>query len=554
MKVALHARYSSDNQRDASIEDQLRLCRRHAEQQGWAIVDSYTDRAISGASLLRPGIQELIADAMRGKFTVVLAEAMDRLSRDQEDIAGLFKRMAFAGVRIVTLSEGDVTHLHVGLKGTMNALFLKDLADKTRRGLRGRIEDGKSGGGLCFGYDVVGQAAVGGQLARGERTINLAEAAIVRRIFADYLAGKSSRTIAFELNHEGVSGPQGAEWGPSTIHGNPRRGVGILNNELYVGRLVWNRLRYIKDPDSGKRVSRPNPESEWVIQDVPALRIVEQETWDAAKNRQQTLAYEPSAPGENKLNEHRRPRHLFAGLVKCGCCGGGYGMISKDLLGCTTARNKGICGNRLNIRRAALEASVMNGLRTQLMEPALFEEFCEAFTREVNRLRIQRGADIEAKRRELERTNRELDKAVQAILDGVPGATLKDKIGALEVRKSELTGMLANVEKPPPLLHPNMTQFYRQRITDLHTNLQDPSTIGEAAAILRSLVESITLVPDAGTLAIVLRGDLAAMLRFAANKKNPDVLSEVGILGRLLSQGSLVAGPATPFVITSPTL
>ena len=61
---------------------------------------------------------------------------MDRLSRDQEDIAGLFKRMAFGGVRIVTLSEGDVTHLHVGLKGTMNALFLKDLADKTRRGLR----------------------------------------------------------------------------------------------------------------------------------------------------------------------------------------------------------------------------------------------------------------------------------------------------------------------------------------------------------------------------------------------------------------------------------
>ncbi|MER8637017.1 recombinase family protein [Mesorhizobium sp. M1365] len=92
---------------------------------------------------------------MRGKFVVVLAEAMDRLSRDQEDIAGLFKRMAFGGVRIVTLSEGDVTHLHVGLKGTMNALFLKDLADKTRRGLRGRVEDGKSGGGLCFGYDVV---------------------------------------------------------------------------------------------------------------------------------------------------------------------------------------------------------------------------------------------------------------------------------------------------------------------------------------------------------------------------------------------------------------
>ncbi|MGY4281259.1 DNA invertase Pin-like site-specific DNA recombinase [Bradyrhizobium sp. LM2.7] len=149
MKVALYARYSSDNQRDASIEDQLRLCRLHAEKQGWTVVDSYTDRAISGASLLRPGIQELISDATRGKFTIVLAEAMDRLSRDQEDIAVLFKRMAFAGVRIVTLSEGDITHLHVGPKGTMNALFLKDLADKTRRGLRGRVAHGKSGEGCA---------------------------------------------------------------------------------------------------------------------------------------------------------------------------------------------------------------------------------------------------------------------------------------------------------------------------------------------------------------------------------------------------------------------
>jgi site-specific DNA recombinase len=75
---------------------------------------------------------------------------MDRLSRDQEDIAGLYKRMAYADVKIVT-SEGEVTHLHVGLKGTMNALFLKDLADKTRRGQRGRIELGKSGGGKTYG-------------------------------------------------------------------------------------------------------------------------------------------------------------------------------------------------------------------------------------------------------------------------------------------------------------------------------------------------------------------------------------------------------------------
>jgi site-specific DNA recombinase len=542
MKVALYARYSSDSQRDASIEDQLRLCRLHAERQGWTIVDSYTDRAISGASLLRPGIQELIQDATRGRFAVVLAEAMDRLSRDQEDIAGLFKRMAFAGVRIVTLSEGDVTHLHVGLKGTMNALFLKDLADKTRRGLRGRVEDGKSGGGLCFGYDVVKEFAANGEPIRGNRTINAAEAAVVRRIFAQYVAGKSSRTIAFELNKEGVSGPQGAEWGPSTIHGNPKRGVGILNNELYVGRLVWNRLRYLKDPDTGKRVSRLNAESDWVVQEVPELRIVDQEVWDAAKARQRTLAYECPLPGENTLNERRRPKHLLAGLAKCGCCGGGYTMISKDLLGCATARNKGTCDNRLNIRRDALEASVLSGMRTHLMEPGLFKEFCDEFTREVNRLRTERRTDQDGWRSELARIEKQIRGIIAAIKDGMYQSSMKVEMEALEGRKTELTGFLADVEEPPPLLHPNVSEIYRQRISALYENLQSEGGKTEAAEIFRTLVDQVTLVPEAGELAIVLRGDLATMLSFAAHKKNPGFLSEAGVLGDLVSPVSLVAG------------
>jgi DNA invertase Pin-like site-specific DNA recombinase len=114
-RVSIYARYSSDNQRDASIEDQIRLCREHAEQQDWRVVESYADHAISGSSLLRPGIQDLLTDATAGKFEIILAEAMDRLSRDQEDIAGLYKRMRFAGVRIVTLSEGEISNLHVGL-------------------------------------------------------------------------------------------------------------------------------------------------------------------------------------------------------------------------------------------------------------------------------------------------------------------------------------------------------------------------------------------------------------------------------------------------------
>ncbi len=202
MIAVIYARYSSDLQRDASIEDQVRLCRERIDQEGWEYLHAYTDRAISGASALRPAYQSLLEDARRGQFDVVVAEALDRLSRDQEDVAGLFKRLRFAGVRLFTLAEGEISELHVGLKGTMNALFLKDLAQKVRRGLEGRVRQGRSGGGLCFGYDVVREHDARGEPIHGGRKINQTEAAIVRRIFTEFAAGKSPRGIALTLNRE----------------------------------------------------------------------------------------------------------------------------------------------------------------------------------------------------------------------------------------------------------------------------------------------------------------------------------------------------------------
>jgi hypothetical protein len=110
--------------------------------------------------------------------------------------------------------------------------------------------------------------------SRSMAAINEPEAAIVRRIFAEFAGGKSPRRIAVDLNRDRVPGPRGGEWDASTINGNASRGTGILNNELYVGRLVWNRLRYVKDPTTGKRISRLNEPDRWIVQEVPELRIV----------------------------------------------------------------------------------------------------------------------------------------------------------------------------------------------------------------------------------------------------------------------------------------
>ncbi len=530
LSAAIYARYSTDMQRDASIEDQIRLCEAHAKAAGWDIHQCYTDHGTSGASLLRPGIQMLLADAMAGKFQIIVAEALDRLSRDQEDIAGVYKRLQFAGVQIITLSEGAVSELHIGLKGTMNALFLKDLADKTRRGLRGRIEAGKSGGGKCYGYDVVKRLAPDGTPLRGDRKINRSEAAIVRRIFESYAAGESPKALARQLNAEGVPSPNGKGWSASSIYGNRQRGNGILNNELYIGRLVWNRLRFIKDPATGKRVPRVNPPAEHVVQEVPALRIIDDALWQKVKARQGEIARR--ANGKNAFWDRRRPRYLLSGLLKCGECGGSFVKTSHDMFGCAAARNKGaaVCSNKRRIKRQLLEETVLHGLRDRLMRPDLVAAFCEEYTRHRNELRRARNAQLEAEKAEYDKLVKEIDGLIQAILDGIPAKQVKDQIAAREARKEELQARLESRAPDPVVLHPGMADRYRSQVEALTAALNAPEKRQEAAEILRGLIERITLVKnETGGLDIALEGALAAILNLCAGNKKPALEQDAGL-------------------------
>ena len=524
-KVAIYARYSSENQRDASIDDQIRICRERAVKEDWAVCDTYTDHGLSGASMMRPGIQALMEDAQSGRFDIILAEALDRLSRDQEDVAGIYKRLSFAGVKIITLSEGEISHLHIGLKGTMNALFLKDLADKTRRGLRGRVEAGKSGGGNSFGYDVVKKFNDAGEAIRGDRTINLEQAILVRRIFNDYAGGASPRAIAKQLNAEGVAGPSGKGWGPSTIHGNRQRGTGILNNELYIGRLVWNRLKYVKNPETGKRISRLNPEEDWITHEVLDLRIIDDELWGQVKARQTKLEMKKFGGKKNTFWDRRRPRHLFSGLMKCGECGGGIVNLNAERAGCANARNKGTCDNKRTIRRDVLEATVLDGLRSHLMEPELCALFAEEYTRHMNTLRMDKNASIGAAKAELARIGRESKKMVDAICNGVPAEQVRDRMWEIDARQKELEAYLANAKEEPVLIHPEMGRYYREQVTALSEALGDEAYRAEAVAIIRSLVDKIVLTPaeidGKKTVVIDLHGELAGILSLASNAEKP---------------------------------
>ncbi len=518
-RAVIYARYSSNLQTDASIEDQVRLAMRLINEQNMELTQTYADHGISGASLLRPGYQQLLTDARAGMFEVVVAESIDRLSRDQEHIAAFHKTMNFAGVSVVTTSEGAINELHIGLKGTMSALYLKDLADKTRRGLEGRVRKGKSGGGLCYGYRVDHKRYEDGSIARGDRRIDETEAQTIRRIFEEYNAGQSPKSIAHRLNREDIPGPNGGKWGPSTIYGNWRRGTGILNNELYAGRIVWNRQRYIKDPSSGKRQARLNPEHKWVTEEVPSLQIVDDVLWQLVRDKQ--LSTRRLIKGNsNRTEMARRPKYLLSGLLKCGACGGGFSKVSKHHYGCSTARNKATCDNLLVIRRDTVEMLVLVGLKEHLMQPAAYQAFVDEFTHEYNAKANQSEALKVKLKADLQRTKSEIQKLIEAIKAGVPGEALKNEMQSLQDRQKKIEEDLSVAPLPAPRLHPNLATIYKEKIANLVQALNNPNTLIEANAAIRQLIERVQLNPVNGELKIELHGELAALLKLGTEPKN----------------------------------
>lgn len=429
-RTAIYARFSTELQNERSIEDQTVLCRSYAERNGWSVVAVYDDRARSGASVYgRDGPMRLMDAAREGKFDLILVEALDRLSRDQEDLAGLWKRLNFLGVELRAVHKGKADQVQIGVRGLLGSLFLTDLAHKVRRGMDGVIRDGRNAGGRAYGYRPVAGK-------RGELAIVEDEANVVRRIFRDYVAGKTPREIAHSLNKEGVRPPRGKHWTSSAINGNKKRHHGVILNEIYAGVLVWNRVRMMKNPDTGRRISRLNPESEWKRVEVPHLAIVDKDSYEAAQRRKIDRSH--TAP-----EQQRKARFLLSGLLKCGCCGGGMSMKDRDhgrvRIHCTTMREAGVCSNRRIFYMDEIERVVLNGLQKHLKAPHLLREFAEAYQEERQRLaskRIKRRSQVENELAQLQRSiDRVWDDYLRERISGdMAGPKLNEEIATKGVR------------------------------------------------------------------------------------------------------------------------
>ena len=526
MRAVIYSRYSSELQREASIEDQIEVCRRHAERQGWAIVAHYEDRGLSGASRFRPGYQRLLADLSSGRFDVVLVEALDRLSRKLADIAEFHDRLSFARVKLVTVSQGEITAMHIGVLGMMAQLFLSDLSEKVKRGQLGRARAGKQPGGKAYGYDIVPAAstAAGRNEGGGERRINDAEAAVVRRIFEEFAAGRSPREIAKRLNDEGVSGPGGRSWGDTTIRGQAERATGILNNALYVGRLEWNRCAYVKNPQTGKRVARPNPRSAWEVVEVPQLRIVDDALWQRIKARQEQLSFKMGRDNDgNALNRAHRTKYLLSGLMLCGGCGAPYVAQGQGRFACSRHRRGGRCGNAAWIDVSEIEARVLAGLKEKLLAPELVAVFIAELEREIAEQHRRASTCAKEHRARLLACIRQIDNIVTAVAGGRSSPALLAKLSTLEAEKARLENEAIAEALPIVRLPVAGSAIYRRKVETLEAALRDEAIRPEAMEILRSLIDKVVVTPAAdGILHIELHGEMAALLMTAASSGAPD--------------------------------
>lgn len=363
MRAAIYSRFSTDKQTESSIADQVRVCTEHAVKEGLAVVARYEDQGISGAAMgNRPGLLAMLEAAKARAFDVLLVMDTSRLSRSSADLSKIADRMVFMGLRILAVQEPgadtakDGWELYFGLSGLMGQQFRKMTAKKTHTALESRAKVGRPTGGRCFGYT-------------SQNELVEAEGAVVTEIFKRAAAGETMRAIAKSLNARGVPTPRGRPWHVSAIHA-------LLHNERYLGRLVWNRSMWRKDPDTGKRQCVERDAAEHVVAIREDLRLVSDETWQRVRARDTPATY-----GDH----HARPKYALSGLLLCAECGRPMTLCGgKNSRGfgshryvCASYREhgKGVaggCSNDMGVSRLVAEELLIEPFRERLLNDQNF--------------------------------------------------------------------------------------------------------------------------------------------------------------------------------------
>lgn len=435
------------------------------------MIGRFVDMEISASvpMALRAGGKAMLAAAMRGDFDVLLIEALDRCWRDIVDQERTIRRIEHAGIRIIGVSDGyDTRHddreLSRGVRGLLNQQYLRDLAKKTHRGLTGQVCRGGHAGGLSYGYRSIDTGAV------HRLEVDAAQSDWVRWIFDRYAQGWSCQKIAADLNRQGVTTARGGTWSVSALYGSPNKGSGVLNNEIYQGRYVWNRSRWVTDPDTGKRSRIDRPREEWLIDERADLRIVTDDQWRAVRARMDGTRLTGGSAGKGA-----RPKTLLGGLMRCGHCGGSVIAISATTYGCAAHKDRGpaVCSG-VRVSRQIVDNRLLGIVREELLSPAAVIEL----RRQVEELLdVQRKAAAGASgsaRVALSEVDKEIRRLVDAVVAMGHSEALTDRLKAAESQRAQLAAQAAEKPAAPIRIDDLMARYQRELLAIDNALKADP--------------------------------------------------------------------------------
>jgi DNA invertase Pin-like site-specific DNA recombinase len=510
-RIAIYARYSSDQQREASIEDQVRRAREEIQRRGWNPSGAQVihDSAASGAGADRPGFALLLELVKAGKVDVVVAEDTSRISRDVVDVAS-FKRLAeHTAVRLILVADGIDTaqgnaKLPYLLKGLMSELFLDDLRYKTLRGLEGRALAGMSTGGLPYGYlseTVVGPS---GRVTGHRIQVDAARADVVRAIFAQYLEGRSLSAIARELNRREVESPRARSrhqrkgWCAGTIRA-------LLHNKKYTGAWTFKATRWTKAPGSNKRRPQRRPASEQIRHDHPDLRIIDDETWHEVQRRLEAVRakYTRTPEGEPKGRAiaGRATTYPLSGLLFCGACGNAmavYGGSSASYVRCSRAMKRGTCSNRTSVREDVLRTCIFAAIHEELVGEDGIVSVRKRIAEHLGELNRRRHEQLAERRDRLRRTEARVANLISFLAEGERSDAVVLALRDLEVQAKAEKDAISGLEREgaAPVRLPSPAEVLR-RVVNLENRIRADPTAGRE--LMRRLLKDgqIVLKPGA---------------------------------------------------------
>ncbi len=540
MRVAIYARYSSENQSEKSIDDQIRVCQKYIDNHNYTCDEKYifTDEAMSGSIINRPGLQALERAMENKEFDAVAVDDLSRLSRSNHQMLTLVNKFDFHQVIIISVSDGIVTDddnskLGIHIRGLINELYLDDLRKKTMRGLEGQKLRGYSTGESVYGYkscpvgelrlNKKGQPKYEGMVHK----IRDEEACIVRSIYKDFIAGKSINGIVRKLNESSTPTrkKQKGGWCASTVSR-------ILKNEKYTGRWIWRKYKNVRDPISGRMKKITRAKHEQIESFKEELIIIDKDTWEKAQNRWKELngswpmtKKSEKTSGTFRSYVHTSPNHLLAGLLKCKSCGGAMVQVSGKsggYYGCYNAKRR-TCNNKLLIPRKKVEQHLLQHLKEKLLTVENLKYVYDSVEKAIAKSSNEIPEEFKQKKQQYEKVQAELQNLLNFIKAGhfskVVSEAITDAEGRSEKIKDEMQGLefqRKTAFKAPP------KEWIEHRLDNFYETLGKNTQI--SALALKDLLGTIEMEASPGECAVE-NGQLIQIRAYYTAYSNIDSLA-----------------------------